>query len=66
MLPLILCAGVGREWVVLGEVEGFAGSSWEVYVDGLCGVLGWPDDISVEGRVSRGFVEGGNKGFAVS
>lgn len=27
MLPLMLCAGVGREWVCLGDVTGFAGRS---------------------------------------
>jgi hypothetical protein len=27
MLPFMLCAGVGREWVILGDVTGLEGKS---------------------------------------
>ena len=51
ILPFTLCAGVGSEAVALGEVANLLGisavESYRVW-EGLCGVRGWSECISLD------------------
>jgi hypothetical protein len=68
MLPLMLCAGVGSECGIRGDVDCFRGRSAALkeVVEGLWGVCGWSEGISVGGtRVSKMSREVGSGGQRV-